>query len=417
MIAARRPRATTTALLVITVATIAMALVLVTWGRSSDHDRATHTAASAGPEARNGDPMGSTGDDTSNDDRASTDDPRSSLDQGSADEGDGSGDTGARRGTALVDAVCSGDVAVEDLGTLGSEDIDEASGLAASHANPGVWWTHNDSGGRPELYALDERGALLAVVRVGGVTAHDWEDIASVVDAAGHETVYIGDIGDRIMGGADRDHVTVQAITAPVIDTATTDREHAPVVLDVDPTTTHLVYPDGPRDAEALIVDTYDDALYLIDKDWTMKGASTLYRVPLAELTGATTERARDSSDRRGDDRARDSSRGASGAQPRTATLERVAELDLPALTLITAADASADGSAVALRGYGFEALYHRSPGQSIIDALSGEHCVGPLLDELQGEALGFSADSGSYVTLAEGRGAMLHRVTATGSG
>ncbi len=54
----------------------------------------------------------------------------------------------------------------------------ECSGLAASRVNPGVFWTHNDSGGAPELFAFDRTGKDLGCFPVEG-RLRDWEDICA----------------------------------------------------------------------------------------------------------------------------------------------------------------------------------------------------------------------------------------------
>ena len=47
------------------------------------------------------------------------------------------------------------------LAVLEHEAIRESSGLAASRLRPGVFWTHNDSGDKPRLYAFDTAGTHL----------------------------------------------------------------------------------------------------------------------------------------------------------------------------------------------------------------------------------------------------------------
>src|SRR5205085_1640483 len=74
-------------------------------------------------------------------------------------------------------------------GVLAAPGLTESSGIVASRIHPGVYWTHNDSGNPPELFAVDERGRNLGVWRVSGASNVDWEDISS--DAAGH--LIIGD--------------------------------------------------------------------------------------------------------------------------------------------------------------------------------------------------------------------------------
>src|SRR5438874_9337753 len=65
------------------------------------------------------------------------------------------------------------------LGTLQEKAVTESSGLVASRRTPGVFWTHNDSGDGPYLYATDRKGRALAKFTVSGATNVDWEDIAA----------------------------------------------------------------------------------------------------------------------------------------------------------------------------------------------------------------------------------------------
>src|SRR5262245_23653064 len=46
------------------------------------------------------------------------------------------------------------------------DQLRESSGLAISRSQPGILWSHNDSGDGPNLYAIDISGKLLAVFRV-----------------------------------------------------------------------------------------------------------------------------------------------------------------------------------------------------------------------------------------------------------
>ena len=76
---------------------------------------------------------------------------------------------------------------------IDSPEIREASGLVQSRRWPGVYWTHNDSGDDPRIFAIDAEGALLAQFELIGVENRDWEDIAT--DADGN--LYVGDIGNN----------------------------------------------------------------------------------------------------------------------------------------------------------------------------------------------------------------------------
>ncbi len=50
----------------------------------------------------------------------------------------------------------------DDLIKLKDDRITESSGLVSSQRKPGTFWTHNDSGNDPELYAFDCEGHKLA---------------------------------------------------------------------------------------------------------------------------------------------------------------------------------------------------------------------------------------------------------------
>src|SRR5688572_21995068 len=64
------------------------------------------------------------------------------------------------------------------VGTNSSSMIWEASGLVASRQNPGVLWTHNDSGYRGSVFALSTNGTLLGKYDLSNVFSGDFEDIA-----------------------------------------------------------------------------------------------------------------------------------------------------------------------------------------------------------------------------------------------
>lgn len=54
--------------------------------------------------------------------------------------------------------------------TIEDPRITESSGLAASRAHPGVYWTHNDSDDGPYVFAVDSRtGKTLATITMRGV--------------------------------------------------------------------------------------------------------------------------------------------------------------------------------------------------------------------------------------------------------
>jgi hypothetical protein len=69
--------------------------------------------------------------------------------------------------------------------------INESSGIEKT--GPNTFWSHNDSGGQPDIYKFDSSGTLLKTLTISNATNIDWEDIAE--DNLGN--FYIGDFGNN----------------------------------------------------------------------------------------------------------------------------------------------------------------------------------------------------------------------------
>ena len=140
-------------------------------------------------------------------------------------------------------------------------ELPEASGLAASRRTPGRFWSHNDSGD-PVLFALDSNGRVTGRLSISGVTVEDWEAVA-VGPCPSGSCIYVADIGDN---DAERKQVTVYRIAEPA------EASGSAKIADVF----HATYPDGPHDAETLLV-TPEGRLLIVTKGET--GPVSLYRV------------------------------------------------------------------------------------------------------------------------------------------
>ena len=161
------------------------------------------------------------------------------------------------------------------LGELEDDAVDESSGVAASRANAGLYWTHNDSGDGPFLYAFDRRGAKRGVWRVAGAKAGDWEDMAvGAGPERGRSYLYIGDIGDNDYA---RSSLVVYRVPEPTVADADADsskkraRETAPAEA------IRLKYPDGAHDAETLLVHPQTGDLYIVLK--SLDPAAGVYKL------------------------------------------------------------------------------------------------------------------------------------------
>src|ERR671936_3018212 len=142
----------------------------------------------------------------------------------------------------------------------------ESSGLVASRRHPGVLWTHNDSGDASRLFAVGRDGRVLATLRLAGVRARDWQALALGRDDRGAPALLVGDIGDN---QGVWPWVTVYRVAEPA-----RLRDAA-----VPAARFRLRYPDGPRDAEALLVDPRGNRLYVASKD---EAGGGLYPAPAA---------------------------------------------------------------------------------------------------------------------------------------
>ncbi len=139
-------------------------------------------------------------------------------------------------------------------------ELPEASGVALGRRLPRRLWMHNDSG-EPVVLGFDADGILRDRVRVRGADVEDWEDIATGPCPAG-TCLYIADIGDN---DQDRPHVTLYRVPEP--QPGDTETRAAEVF--------HATYPDGPHDAEAVLVTPKGDVLLA-----TKEPPASLYRFP-----------------------------------------------------------------------------------------------------------------------------------------
>ncbi|HEY7912945.1 MAG TPA: hypothetical protein VIG62_13620 [Blastocatellia bacterium] len=172
------------------------------------------------------------------------------------------------------------------LAQLENQSIKESSGLAASKRNPEMFWTHNDSGDGPFIYAFDRRGKHRGIWRVTGATALDWEDMAiGPGPAEGQSYIYIGDIGDN---GRSRHEIIVYRIAEPSISSddssSTTDSPRLTDRADA----IRLTYPDGKYDAEALLIHPLTGDLYIVTK--SMAAPARVYKLKAPhQVSGVST--------------------------------------------------------------------------------------------------------------------------------
>jgi len=267
--------------------------------------------------------------------------------------------------------ICDDLQGVEMIGQISDEALVEISGIAASRTHPVVIWAHNDSGDEAVVYALATDGTLLSTHRLGEAFPLDWEDISlGPGPDPSSDYLYIGDIGDNLNF---RPNILVYRIPEP---DPFTDGEVAQIEQIL------LAYPEPGINAEALTVDPVTGDLFVFAK--TRSDPVTMYRARAELLTGE---------------------------QP--VPLEPVGIVGIGEGSEVTAADISASGDRIALRGYKQVWVWPRSEAD-IAAVLQTEPCDAASPDEVQGEALTFSADGITIFTVSEGSGVAVNRVGAS---
>ncbi len=260
-------------------------------------------------------------------------------------------------------------------GRFETPEITECSGLVVSRKNPGLLWVHNDSGDTARLFAVREDGGLRGIYRLAHADAVDWEDLALGPCADKEkECLYVGDIGDNRRR---RPQIQVYRVEEPSVPL------DGPTVQAVLPDTERFdcKYPDGPHNAETLLVDRAAGTPYLVTKE-TAGQAATVYRFPAKPEAGTV------------------------------ATLEKIAVL--PSRSSLTGGDIAQDGSLIVLRDYFAAYAYPRPEGGPLSEAFRVSPCRIPLQAEAQGEALGMAPSGIVIYTAGEGLGTPIYRMSCT---
>ena len=264
----------------------------------------------------------------------------------------------------------SGYGAPTQLAILKDKSVKESSGLVASRNSPGVYWTHNDSGDGPFIYAVDTRGGLKSVWRVTGAKAQDWEDMASGPGPVSGKTyLYIGDICDN---QEKRREIIVYRVPEPDAKAANGTKrkplstEQAEII--------RLRYPDGAHNAETLLVHPRTGNLYIVLK--VPFGNPGIYEAKAPLRTD------------------------------RQLTLTQVGTLNVPILFggLITGGSISPDGRRVAFCDYlqGYEAVLPGS--EASFDTIwTRPLSILDLGGRKQGEAIAYRLDGKALLMTSEG--------------
>lgn len=232
--------------------------------------------------------------------------------------------------------------------------INEASGIADSKLNPGYLWVEEDSGNPPQLYLLNHAASVVKKIYLKGAVNTDWEDMALAAgpDAA-KKYLYVADIGDN---GAVRSSVGFYRLEEPP---ATADTVS---VFDF----IRFAYADGPRDAEAFLVDDASRDIFIITK---RDAVSRIYKL----------------------------------AYPySTTTVNTAVFVNSLSYNGVVSAAISNDGAGIITKTYTGLNYYPRLAGETIPQTLQKAGTALGYQLEPQGEAVGFALDNSGFYTLSE---------------
>lgn len=258
---------------------------------------------------------------------------------------------------------------VVSLGTVDIGPLRQASGLAASRNNDRVLWTHNDAGDGARIFALDVTGQSLGTYQLNGFSQTDYEDIAFGPGPVTNVLyLFLGDIGDNNAG---RNSIVVYQIPEPAVypgQAASPPTRNLKGVRAIE-----LTYPDGPRNAEAMLVDPITGDLFIASKE---PGLSRIYTATRAQLDAGS---------------------------PIVLTFVREIAFDVASGAAISPA-----GDEIILRQENLARLWQRAPGQNVGAALGGAPVDIPVVGtptEENGEAIGFDPLGRGYYTLSDSTG------------
>lgn len=269
-------------------------------------------------------------------------------------------------------ARCDGSYgSAQETGRLGDPLLVESSGIAASASNPGVLWIHNDSGDLARLYAVRMDGRPVTRLVMDGVTAIDFEDLASAPcpDGSG-PCLWVADTGNN---GRNRQDQTLYAVPEPDLRGSSVPAEiHTSAIWRFP-----VLFPGPAVDAEALAVSPSLDAIYLFEKVDQARARVFRYRAPFQ--------------------------------RDRPVMLETVVEIDSPGLPfrhgrMITGASLHPGGDRLLLRVYTGIYEYRFGPGQTVanLGAVTPRLVTLGPLSEPQGEAVAYDEAGSGIFSVSE---------------
>lgn len=257
----------------------------------------------------------------------------------------------------------------KQIATLEDKSINESSGIVVSKINRGIFWTHNDSGDAPFIYAFDANGKRRGTFRVAGAQSLDWEDIAIAFDSKTKKSfLYIGDIGDN---GKERESIVVYRVAEPVVTAEDANSTKSNAKQTENAEAIRIQYPDGKHNAETLMVHPMTNDIYVVTK--TQKGAAGVYK----------------------------------SSNPSTSSINKlvkVSDINVPSLMkgFLTGGEISPDGRRVILCDYFAAFEFVLDPNTNFDEIWKTKPLVVNLSQREQGEAVCYSTDGKAIYATSE---------------
>jgi hypothetical protein len=235
-------------------------------------------------------------------------------------------------------------------------NVDEASGMADSKANPGYLWVQQDSDTPSDIALLSHTGVFLKKIYIKNAWNRDWEDMAIAKGPdPSKDYVYISDMGDNYY-----------QFSSYFIYRFPEPSKSVDTVFSFEKI--EFKYPDGFHDAEAFIVDPSSSDIYIITK------RDEQSRVYILKYPYSLT------------------------------AVNSVSYLfNLPYNGVVGAA-LQPDHLGLAVKTYSDINYYPFASGESMSTVLKKSFSKLPYQGELQGEAITFTNDGKGYFTLSERR-------------
>ncbi|OWY22590.1 hypothetical protein C7N43_01435 [Sphingobacteriales bacterium UPWRP_1] len=241
--------------------------------------------------------------------------------------------------------------------------ITESSGLENFTGNDSLLWSHNDSGGQPDVYLFNLNGQLIHTIHVNNYANSDWEDLAQ--DEA--QNLYIGDFGNNANNRTDLKILKIPVAGLPDTVIAQVITYHYPDQTAFPPPT------NSGRNFDMEAFFYHNDSLYLFSKNvfsLTSPGTGYTKLYTLPAIPGNHAAQLIDS---------------------------------LSTFFPVTAADIAPSGKAAVLLCYTRMYVLYNFSGNNFLNGQQQMYNITPLFPPKQTEAIVFRDCASVYITAEDG--------------